>query len=288
MIRSMTAYARGQVELEPGVITWELRSLNARYLEVHMKLPEEWRPLEVKARELIAGVLRRGKVECNFRFQRNSSEAPNLVLNEALVRKLAELSDQVAQMNMGATAPSSIDVLRWPGMVIEEEQDWSSLNDEILTVLKSTLDELVRMRESEGRRLGETILERCTQVGELSRKAREFAPAIRSGLKQRLLKRLAELSMKVDDERMEQEIAMQLQRLDVDEELDRLDSHIEEVRKTLQRSDSIGRKLDFLMQELNREANTLGAKAASLDITEISVELKVLIEQMREQVQNIE
>ncbi len=288
MVRSMTAFARGQVQLEPGVITWELRSLNARYLEVHMKLPEEWRPLEVKAREMIAGVLKRGKLECNFRFQRNSSEAPNLVLNEALAHKLGELSDRVAQMNLGATALSSIDVLRWPGMVVEEEQDWSSLHGAILDALQSTLDELLRMRESEGRRLCETILERCTQVSELSTRARALAPSIRSGLKQRLLKRLAELSMKVDDERMEQEIALQLQRLDVDEELDRLDSHIEEVRKTLARAEPVGRKLDFLMQELNREANTLGAKAASLDITEISVELKVLIEQMREQVQNIE
>ncbi len=288
MIRSMTAYARSQTTVEMGDITWELRSLNARYLEVHMKLPDEWRPLEIAAREKLGKALKRGKIECNFRFQRKKGEAPNLVLNRPLANKLHELAMVVAEIESDAGPLRAIDILRWPGMIVEEEQDVTSISDVVLQALDVSIAELVKMREREGSRLRKLILERCDGLQVLTDKAKKMAPDIKKLLAEKISIRLRDLSVKVDDARLEQELAIQLQKLDVDEELDRLGCHIQEIRENLEGNGSVGRRLDFLMQELNREANTLGSKAASVDVSGISVELKVLIEQIREQVQNIE
>lgn len=288
MIRSMTAYARFQIRSEHGDITWELRSLNSRYLEIHMKLSEEWRSLEPEIREQISQVLQRGKVECNFRFQQNAAQAPELQLNQSLCDSLVETATRVLNRSEKVAQLGVIDILRWPGVVIEPEQDISAVTPEIHACLQGALQELLSTREREGEKIKIMISDRCEQMTGLVEKVRLRIPQIRLDLEQRLKSKLAEIDITVDPNRFEQELVFHLQRLDVGEEIDRLQAHIDEVREVLDRQDPIGRRLDFLMQELNREANTLGSKVASMDIKGVSVELKVLIEQMREQIQNVE
>jgi uncharacterized protein (TIGR00255 family) len=288
----MTAYSRQHSPIGNGEIVWELRTLNSRYLEVFIKMPEEWRSLEPSIRELIGKKLRRGKVECMMRFRRGVNEVSGIDLNEQLASKVVELSKQIQsqgdKLGLEFTAVSPVEILRWPGVVTEQEQDLTNVFGKAMEVLEQAVDGLVESREREGQRLAQFILERCDQVSEHVRHVRTIVPDLREKLREKLLSRLAEIDVQADPQRFEQELVFQLQRLDVDEELDRLDSHVEEVKNVLKRKDAIGRRLDFIMQELNREANTLGSKSSNIATTNSSVDLKVLIEQMREQVQNIE
>lgn len=288
MIRSMTAFARKEIRQEWGELIWEIRSLNHRYLDVSTRLPEALRVLESPVREQVQGVIHRGKLECNLRFQRHGDTSTEIVLNQELVSRLIELSREAGEL-LGESQPMRpAELLRWPGVVEEKEPDMAPINEKAQQLLGEALEELIQNREREGARLKSLIEQRCEGMEKIVLQIREFLPDLRQHQRDRLQKRLDSLDVEVDQVRLEQELVIQAQKLDIDEELDRLDTHIKEVRDVLERPEPIGRRLDFLMQELNREANTLGSKSAAMETTQASVELKVLIEQMREQVQNIE
>ena len=288
MIRSMTAYARYQTHTPDAEIVWEIRSLNSRYLETHLKVGEEWRALEAEIRERLSRRLKRGKVECQLRFKRLTQGGASLSLNAPLCEALLQVADEVQSQAQHLAPMTVMDVLRWPGLVAEPEQDVNAVASELLSCLDQAVDELIVTREREGEKIKQMITQRCDEMSEKVAQIRLHVPEIRQHLEEKLRQKLADIDIQVDATRFEQELVFYLARLDVDEEIDRLQSHIDEVKAVLERRDSVGRRLDFLMQELNREANTLGSKVTHLDIKGISVDLKVLIEQMREQIQNIE
>jgi len=288
MIRSMTAFARQEREIPAGILSWELRSLNHRYLEVSLRVPDELRALEAVLRERIQSRLGRGKVDCSCRFRPAASTSAPVDIDPDNLNRLLAACRSVNEQLQQAAPLSAVELLRWPGVVRETVPDTAPLQQAALELLDATLDELVSGRTREGAQIERLLQARCdsiaTQVGAM----RVFMPEIRAALRRKMETRLAELDVAVDPGRLEQELVLQLQKIDVDEELDRLDSHINEVRRVLEQTEPVGRRLDFLMQELNREANTLGSKSVAVDSTSVSVELKVLIEQMREQVQNVE
>ena len=288
MIRSMTAFARQELDTETGALAWEIRSLNHRYLELGVRLPEELRAMEPAVRERVSARLGRGKVECSCRYRpAASAAAPVDVDPDNLLRLLAACDDVAARVPQSDPL-NPIEVLRWPGVVREQSVDTAPLMKEALVLLEQTLDELLQSREREGEQIQQSLLQRCDAMSELVQQARSCLPEIQAGLREKLELRLAELETIADPGRLEQELVIQVQKCDVDEEMDRLQGHVDEVRRVLGRDEPVGRRLDFLMQELNREANTLGSKSVAAITTTISVELKVLIEQMREQVQNTE
>lgn len=288
MIRSMTAFARYQGRDEFGELTWEVRSVNHRYLETVVRLPEELRAIEPAVRDRVNARLGRGKVECNLRFRPAPGVTGQIRINEVLVKQLVEASRELLQYLHSSSLPTVTDLMRWPGVLETEEADYTPVQQAALAALDKALDELVETREREGARLAELIRQRLAALREQVQKARERMPQVIAAVRERLRTRLEELAGELDKDRLEQEMALLAQRLDVDEEMDRLATHIDEVERVLQSDEPVGRRLDFLMQELNREANTLGSKSADSETTAISVEMKVLIEQMREQVQNIE
>jgi uncharacterized protein (TIGR00255 family) len=288
MIRSMTAFARREVGTETGVLSWEIRSLNHRYLEPGLRLPEELRAAEATVRERLARRLARGKVECTCRYRPLAAGAVPVDIDADNLSRLLVACKKVAAELPAAVPLNPLDILRWPGVLQENVVDPEPLVSSALILLDQTLDELVAGREREGEQIAALLRQRCDAMSVLVMKARELLPGIRTALRTRLEARLAELDIPADPGRLEQELVLQLQKLDVDEEMDRLQNHVGEVRRVLDRREPVGRRLDFLMQELNREANTLGSKSVSSETTGISVELKVLIEQMREQVQNVE
>ncbi|MGM0595090.1 MAG: YicC/YloC family endoribonuclease [Pseudomonadota bacterium] len=288
MIRSMTAFARKQAQEEWGALQLELRSVNHRYLELSPRLPEELRALEPKLRERISQRLGRGKVECSVRYQPPQSVAGELAVNLQLVKQLAHASREVDGIIYNPAPVNSLDVLRWPGVLESPGVDEEQLHHALLGLLDQALEELDENRAREGDKLKAIILQRCDSAEAVVATVRQRLPEVLAGVRQRLHDRLSELRQELDQERLEQEMVIQAQKLDVDEEMDRLATHIEEVRRVLESDEPVGRRLDFLMQELNREANTLGSKSADSETTRASVELKVLIEQMREQIQNIE
>ncbi|MCG6939438.1 MAG: YicC family protein [Gammaproteobacteria bacterium] len=288
MTKSMTAFARTQQSLEEGELIWEVRSVNHRYLELYFKMPDDFRVCEPAFREILQQRLNRGKIECYLRFNTTRQQAESIMVNlqqaSALIHACHEINDLLHQ-------PSEVDaleILKWPGVVQESKMDMKPVLQAAEAGLKTALDELSANRRREGERLREMILQRCKSVQQLVNQTREKLPEIHSRYQQRLRERLDEIKIEVNSDRLEQELVHLAQKMDVDEELDRLDSHLQEVSDILNRDEAIGRRLDFLMQELNREANTLGSKSADISSTNASVELKVLIEQMREQVQNIE
>jgi uncharacterized protein (TIGR00255 family) len=288
MIRSMTAFARRELDTETGVLSWEIRSLNHRYLEPGLRLPEELRAAEATVRERLGKRLSRGKVECTCRYRPLATSSVPVDIDADNLARLLSACEQVAA-GLPAVAPMNpLDLLRWPGVLRENVVDTEPLVSSALALLEQTLDDLVASREREGEQIAALLQQRCDAMSDLVVRAREMLPGIRAALRTRLESRLADLEIPADPGRLEQELVLQLQKLDVDEEMDRLENHIGEVRRVLKRREPVGRRLDFLMQELNREANTLGSKSVSSDTTVISVELKVLIEQMREQVQNVE
>ena len=288
MVRSMTAFARQEAELDSGTLAWELRSLNHRYLEVSLRLPEELRALESAVRERVSARLGRGKVDCSCRYRPAATGNAPVEIDDNNLERLLEACQNVGGRLPEAAPLNALELLRWPGVVRETETDTVPLQGAALELLDRALDDLLACREREGEKITGLLQQRCDAMGEQVVHVRSLMPEIRSGLRSKMETRLAELDVEADPGRLEQELVLQLQKIDVEEELDRLDSHIAEVLRVLNGKGPIGRRLDFLMQELNREANTLGSKSAAVATTNVSVELKVLIEQMREQVQNVE
>jgi len=288
MIRSMTAFARHERRTDWGLLTWELRSVNHRYLEVHTRLPDEFRGLESPIRQQIGKYLKRGKVDCGLRFRANPAASAQTRINHDYLQQLIKACHEVEQLLVPAATLNPLDLLRWPGVIQEDDQDLTPLLNEALDSLNAALDDMVQTRQREGEQIHTWISTRNDAIEKLVEQAVQLLPEIQTGLREKLLARLADLNIEADPGRLEQELVFMAQKADVAEELDRLQGHIEEVRKVLQRKEPVGRRLDFLMQELNREANTFGAKSASGETTKLSVEFKVLIEQMREQVQNVE
>lgn len=284
----MTSFARMDRQLESGVLVWEMRSVNHRYLELFVRMPEEFRLLEPKVRELTGKRLRRGKVELNLRYTPAATNAAKLSVNVPLVEMLHKALREITIHASDVKSPTSFDLLSWPGVAFSESPDMKPLQEMAMELLQEALEQMLESREREGAKLAAMILERVDACRAQVELARERIPMVVSGFRQRLQEKLAEMKAELEPERLEQEMALLAQRLDVDEEMDRLRAHLQEVEHVLDRSEPIGRRLDFLMQELNREANTLASKSADQQMTAIGVELKVLIEQMREQVQNIE
>ena len=287
MLRSMTAFASAEADIGQGTLSIEIRSVNHRYLELGLRLPEELRTLEPLVRERVAARLSRGKVDLGMRYKPAPTAASAIVLDDALIGRLGETAQAMAakfpQLNV-----DFISLLGWPGVMLERENDQESLRTAALGVLDDALGQMVASREREGARLGGFLRERLEAIEKIVADVRGHLPDVRAALRARFDARLAELKQPLEPGRIEQEIVLQVQRIDVDEELDRLTAHIAEARRTLGLKEAVGRRLDFLMQEFNREANTLGSKAADPRTTKAAVELKVLIEQMREQVQNLE
>lgn len=287
MTRSMTAFARRESAGPWGSLTIELRSVNHRYLEVSPRLPEELRVLEPRLREQVAAVLSRGKVDLTLRYQPPDPTA-GLDIDRELVKRIAHLSREVDQILYDPAPVQALELLHWPGVLRTPVVDAEQLHGAALALLDAALAELTEHRGREGEKLAEIIRQRCDGASALVAAVRVRRPEVVERVRERYRQRLAELRIDADPGRLEQELALAAQRLDVDEELDRLDTHLEEVSRVLRQNQPVGRRLDFLMQELNREANTLGSKSADAETTRASVDLKVLIEQMREQVQNIE
>lgn len=287
MIRSMTAYASAESVTPLGLLSCELRSVNHRYLELSPRLPEELRALESQLRERVAARLTRGKVDLGMRLRSNGTAAARLELNEVLLTQLEQTAVRLAARFPNLDT-DFVGLLGIEGVLIKPDVDQSELQAAALALLDQALDDMVATRLREGERLAGFIAERLDGIAGVVALVRGWLPEIRAALRQKLETKLADFRQSADPVRLEQELVLQLSRIDVDEELDRLSAHLAEARRILKLSDANGRRLDFLMQEFNREANTLGSKSVDQRTTQAAVELKVLIEQMREQVQNIE
>jgi uncharacterized protein (TIGR00255 family) len=288
MIASMTGFARREASGPWGVLVCELRSVNHRFLEAGFRLPEELRSLEPDLRQLMMRELKRGKVDCTINYRANLGAERALELDtealERLLGRVRELSAALPERHI----VDVLDVLRWPGVIRNAEGGTEELLAATRSLVADTLKDLATARAREGERLREMLEQRCTSLDGFVAVVRGRLPEVQTRMRARLDERLAELKAQVDQERLEQELALMLQRLDVHEELDRLGAHIEEIRRITASNEPAGRRLDFLMQELNREANTLSSKSQDLETTRAAVDMKVVIEQMREQVQNVE
>ncbi len=284
----MTAFARVGGEKAGAELTWELRSVNHRYLEIFIRLPDELRALEPLLRERVNARIGRGKLECVLRWRFAPQTATALVLDQERLKAVMDACRDIENRSSEATSPGVMELLRWPGVVRDPEPETAPLKEFALELLGQALDELVATREREGDKTKELLTTRLDGIDQQVKKVREHLPKVRARIRDKLQARLAELETRVDNDRLEQELVFLLQKMDVDEELDRLEGHVVETRRVLESDEPVGRRLDFLMQEFNREANTLGSKSADSETTTVSVELKVLIEQMREQVQNVE
>ena len=289
MPRSMTGFARREAKLSWGTAVWEIRSVNHRYLEPSFRLPEDFREIEPHLRDAMRKSLQRGKVEASLSIQWEHEAESDLGINLSRVTQLAKAATQINDVLGKAAAPlSALEILKWPGVMQKQELDREAMQAAVLSVFDEALIGLIEHRSREGAELENLILQRLDAVSAQVVKVRARMPEILSAQREKLQAKLAALQIDLDPERLEQEIVLLAQKADVDEELDRLDTHVIEVKRSLKQTDSLGRRLDFLMQELNREANTLSSKSIVSDTTQAAVELKVLIEQMREQVQNIE
>lgn len=287
MIRSMTAFAREGRDTPWGTLVWELRSVNQRYLDVSLRLPEELRGLDPAVRERLAAALSRGKVEATLKYQPKETTT-GLALDTDAARALLRAADAVRRLTPELAPLAVVDVLRWPGVLANATADSEALAKAALEALDRAAAQLGEMRAREGARIKDMIGSRVREVQNHIEALVPILPELTQHFRQRLTERLAEVKQSVDTARLEQEVVLFAQRADVAEEIDRLRAHCAEVERLLKQDQPVGRRLDFLMQELNREANTLGSKASDLRLTNTAVELKVLIEQMREQVQNIE
>lgn len=286
MIRSMTAYASGERNLDTGTLACELRAVNHRFLEIGARMPEELRALEPAMRERIASRVSRGKLDLGLRLRPREHDE-TLHLNPALVSRMGALA-RTLQEHFPTLRVEMTELLKFPGVLHVDAADPTALQTEAMALLDAVLDEFVAARAREGAKLTNVILERVDAIAQRAAEARALMPTIRAGQRQKLEQRLADLPQPLDPGRFEQELVLALQKLDVDEELDRLDSHIVELRRVLSQKEPVGRRLDFLLQEFNREANTFGSKSVDARTSALAVELKVLIDQIREQVQNLE
>lgn len=292
---SMTGFARQEAKYPWGTLIWEVRSVNHRYLEPHFRLPDFLRELEPALREQMRKSLSRGKVEASFSYQLGCTESDDgkaLNINTHLLKQVTEAIDsvgeQLSRTNASIAPVNPLELLRWPGMLADNDIDRDELLKASLDLFKQALNTLIEHRAREGDELKNLIEQRLQGIETQVTQVRDILPNILKAQRDKLLEKLESLKVDVDQDRLEQEIVYLAQKTDVDEELDRLDTHVTEVRRTLKQKNSVGRRLDFLMQELNREANTLSSKSIVTDTTQAAIELKVLIEQMREQIQNIE
>ncbi|MBK1852902.1 YicC family protein [Marinobacter sp. 1-4A] len=288
MIKSMTAFARKDVQDNQVTLTCEIRTVNHRYLEPSFRLPDALRELENPFREELRKQLKRGKVDVSIRLQSAESGVSGFEINEDVAHAVNEAANHVNRMLDNPAHINALDILRWPGVLSVPEQDYSSAREAGLSLFKQTVAELTVVREREGERLRPLFDERLAQMKALVATVREGMPGLLKAQEEHIRERFQKARVELDPERVAQEMIMLAQKCDVAEELDRLDAHINEVADTLKRDEAIGRRLDFLMQELNREANTLSSKSIDAGVTRAAVDLKVLIEQVREQVQNIE
>lgn len=288
MTLSMTAFARHELTLESGTLSWEIRSVNHRYLELSLRMEEAFRPLEIGIRKAFAQKIARGKVEAVLKFQPSSQQKAAIQIDETLARSVIDACERLSEMSAATISLDPLRLLQWPEIVSQPQVDIEQLSEKVMLGLAAALEDFIASRLREGDALAEMIQQRCQEIDEIAQYVRQRLPEIISQHHQRLKTRVAEFAVTVDADRLEQEIVLLAQKSDVAEELDRLQSHVNEVKHVLSRNEPIGRRLDFLMQELNREANTLSSKSIDSDTTRYAVDLKVLIEQMREQIQNIE
>jgi len=284
----MTAFARVEHQTDWGNLAWEIRSVNHRYLDLTFKIPESLRRLEPALREACRKHLHRGKVDCLLRIDPLAQSADDIHLNLPLVKQVGAALSVIHGELDTVQAPSSLELLKWPGVIVQKETEETAIHGAVVSQFQQALTTMTEMRVTEGEALRNIILEKLSQVANITANARSEVPAIIASQNERIRQKLTELQVEVDENRLEQELVHLAQKADVVEELDRLAAHVDEVGSTFSQKGGIGRRLDFLMQELNREANTLSSKAIHADTTIQAVELKVLIEQMREQVQNIE
>lgn len=287
MIYSMTAFARLEVKKDWGDAVWEIRSVNQRYLENFFRLPEQFRGLENTLREKLRQSLTRGKIECSLRIEIKKQTNAELNLNKELANQVIQ-SLQWIKTQAGEGEINLTDVLRYPGVVEAQEQDLDAISQDLLTAFDDLLTDFIAMRGREGEKLNDIIQQRLDAIAVEADKVRSQMPVVLQWQRERLLQRFEDAQVNLDPQRVEQEMILLAQRVDVAEELDRLQMHVKETTNILKKGGAVGRKLDFMMQELNRESNTLASKSINADITASAVELKVLIEQMREQIQNLE
>jgi uncharacterized protein (TIGR00255 family) len=288
MIRSMTAFARREGHSNAGQLIWELRSVNHRFAEISLRLPDDLRGLEPQIRAGISAVIRRGKVDASLRLKVESGEREDVVLDEHQTRSVLKACSAIEALMDNPDRVSPLDVLQWPGVLQPAEIDFSQIGADVMALLDEALEELCESRAREGAQIAELLRQRCQAIRDQLVLVRKHLPDILQAQRQRLQKRLEELSATLDTERLEQEVVLLAQKMDVDEELDRLDLHLTELERILSQSEPVGRRLDFLMQEFNREINTLASKSVAGVTSQAAVEMKVLVEQMREQIQNIE
>ncbi len=288
MATSMTGFASAEALVDLYRVTWEIRSVNHRFLEIGFRLPDELRALEPDCRAQINAALGRGKVDCTLRVTLLEGHRRDAGLRDDVLEGLSALEKRVRERFPEARSLGVAEVLRWPGVLEEASYEPASLEGAVGQALDGTLKALVEARKREGARLAETLLQRCDAIATIIAGIRPRIGDAETRYREKLKERLERLDVETNPERLEQEIALLTQRLDISEEMDRLEGHVQEVRDVMERDEPIGRRLDFLIQELNREANTLSSKAQDSTLTMDAVELKVLIEQMREQVQNLE
>jgi uncharacterized protein (TIGR00255 family) len=284
----MTGFARAQGQGNWGSATFEVRSINHRYLEMSIHLPDTLRELESALRDLIRDNIKRGKIECYIRYQPGEAKCAEMKLNHSLAKQLCQVNDEIAGLLKNSGTINTMDIVRWPGILQIEELDFEVIEDAMIKLMQKALQDLSAMRAREGDELRKIFFQRLDAMEVEVAKAKARIPDILNSQREKLMARFADAKVELDPVRLEQEMVLFTQRIDVTEEIERLATHISETRRLLKQGGMIGRRLDFLMQELHREANTLGSKSAHLDTTRASVELKVLIEQMREQVQNVE
>jgi uncharacterized protein (TIGR00255 family) len=288
MIRSMTGFARRERQGAWGTLSCELRTVNHRYLEVSLRLPDELKALDNEIRQVIAASLRRGKVDANIYLKSAAGNQRALELDLNLLNEVIGRVHEVRERIQDTAAVSPLDLLRWPGVVREAEMDAAPIIAAALELAREALSELNETRQREGQRIRELLLARCTAMRAQTQSVKLRLPEVSQRLRERIKDRITQLGMAPDNERLEQELVMYAHKMDVDEELDRLVGHLDEVEAALNSSEPAGRRLDFLMQELNREANTLSSKSQDSETTKAAVDMKVMIEQMREQIQNVE
>lgn len=288
MIYSMTGFAVATAELDTGSLSLELRSVNSRYLDLQMRMPDELRALEPALREAISAQMTRGKTECRISFNARSASTVSAQLNPALLQQLAKWNDEIRQAMPDAQALRVIDVLRWNGMLESATLVADGLQATLLQMLQQALADFSAARSREGEKLKDFLLQRVAQIEALRLSVAPHIPAAIANQEEKMRARLREALGGEDDERVRQEITLYASKIDVDEELSRLQSHLTEIQRILAKGGTVGKRLDFLMQELNREANTLGSKSVDAEVSRTAMEIKILIEQMREQIQNLE
>ena len=285
----MTAFSRKDKTNEESTLTWEVRTVNHRYLDISISIPSFLNAYENDLKEVIRNQLGRGKLDAKLILeQKNTEDEYKIIINQDAVKALKSARQKLEALTKKPMSLSTMEILQWPGVIQEKENSPESQFESVKELLVIAIVDLIKMRKQEGKRMAELILSRCNKITEIVEMVKTRRVEVQAAIREKITKKINDLDIIADNNRLEQELVYQAQRLDVDEELDRLDSHIKEIKSTLKSKEPVGRRLDFLMQELNREANTLASKSNDAETTKAAVELKVLIEQIREQVMNIE